>query len=121
VRTFLTIALAACALFASLPAAQAHAFIDHAEPAVGGKVLHTPKQVRIWFTEALEAAFSSIKVLDQGGHELQQGKALADKANPQILQIGVPSLPAGTYKVVWRAVSVDTHVTTGSFTFSVAP
>ncbi len=99
----------------------AHAFIDHADPAVGSKVTHAPTQVRIWFTEALEAAFSTIKVLDAAGHEVQQGKSQTDKANSKILQVTVPSLPAGTYKVVWRAVSVDTHVTHGDFTFTVAP
>ena len=99
----------------------AHAFIEHADPAVGSKVTRAPAQVRIWFTEALEAAFSTIKVLDAAGHEVQQGKTQIDKANAKILQASVPSLPAGNYKVVWRAVSVDTHVTHGDFTFTVAP
>ena len=99
----------------------AHAFIDHAEPAVGSKVTHAPSQVRIWFTEALEAAFSTLKVLDAAGHEVQQGKAQIDKTNSKILQAGLPALAPGTYKVVWRAVSVDTHVTHGDFTFTIAP
>ena len=40
--------------------ARAHAFIDHADPAAGGKVQKSPKEVRIWFTEEIEPAFSSI-------------------------------------------------------------
>jgi methionine-rich copper-binding protein CopC len=31
----------------------------------------------------------------------------------------LPSLGAGTYKVVWLVVSVDTHVTNGNFTFRI--
>jgi len=101
--------------------AHAHAFLDHADPAVGGKVAHTAGQVRIWFSENLEAAFSSIKVLDSAKHEVQQGKAQLDKANRALLAVTIPALPAGTYKVVWRAVSTDTHITNGDFTFTVAP
>jgi methionine-rich copper-binding protein CopC len=33
----------------------------------------------------------------------------------------VPALPPGTYRVVWRVLSIDSHGTTGDFTFEVAP
>ncbi len=99
----------------------AHAFLDHAEPAVGSKVAHAPTQVKIWFSEDIESAFSSIKVLDSANHEVQQGKAQTDKAHRQILQVGLPALASGSYKVTWRAVSVDTHVTQGTFSFTVGP
>ena len=35
------------------------------------------------------------------------------------LQIGLKSLPPGTYTVSWHVVSVDTHPTEGTFTFEV--
>jgi methionine-rich copper-binding protein CopC len=35
------------------------------------------------------------------------------------MRVGLKSLPAGTYHVRWRALTVDTHKTEGSFTFSV--
>ena len=31
------------------------------------------------------------------------------------------ALPTGRYRVVWRVISVDTHVAEGDFTFDVAP
>jgi len=34
-----------------------------------------------------------------------------------LLTVSLPKLKPGKYKVVWRVVSVDTHVTTGNFTF----
>jgi methionine-rich copper-binding protein CopC len=40
-----------------------------------------------------------------------------DRSNPALLTVSLPELKPGKYKVVWRAVSVDTHVTTGNFTF----
>jgi len=37
------------------------------------------------------------------------------------LRVALKPLPAGTYKVIWRVLSVDTHRTNGSFTFRVGP
>jgi len=99
--------------------AHAHAFVDHAEPPVGGKVKQTPQEVRIWFTEKIEPAFSSIKVFDGSGKQIDKGDTHADPANQALLHLSLPPLNAGTYKVVWRVVSVDTHVTKGDFTFQV--
>ncbi len=52
-----------------LPVAQvrAHAFLERSDPAVGGKVHSAPSEVRIWFTEAIEPAFSIIQVFDAAG------------------------------------------------------
>ena len=36
-------------------------------------------------------------------------------------QYRIPDLPPGTYKVIWRVLSVDTHRTQGDFTFRVGP
>jgi hypothetical protein len=33
----------------------------------------------------------------------------------------VPALPAGSYKVFWKVLSVDAHRTEGSFGFEVKP
>jgi methionine-rich copper-binding protein CopC len=98
----------------------AHAFLDHALPAVGSTVHAPPREVRLWFTEALEPAFSKVRVLDSSGREVDAGNSHVDTADPAIVTTTLPSLPPGTYRVVWRAVSVDTHVTEGDFTFDVA-
>jgi methionine-rich copper-binding protein CopC len=37
-----------------------------------------------------------------------------------LLRVSLASLQSGIYKVVWRVVSVDTHVTSGNFTFRIA-
>ena len=38
-----------------------------------------------------------------------------------VLRIGVKPLSAGSYRVHWRVLSVDTHVTEGNFSFHVGP
>jgi len=109
------------ALLTSVGLAHAHAFLDHADPAVGSTVHGSPLALRLWFTEGLEPAFSTIRLLDGAGQPVTTSKASVDKAERKLLTLSLPALQPGTYKVMWSVISVDTHKTTGSFTFVVAP
>ena len=110
--------VAAIACIAGAPAA-AHAFLDHALPAVGSTVHESPRSVRLWFTEPLEHAFSRVRVVDATGKEVDSGDSHLDASDASILATSLPVLPAGTYRVRWRVVSVDTHVTEGDYTFDI--
>jgi methionine-rich copper-binding protein CopC len=103
------------AVFGSV-AAHAHAFLDHASPLVGSTVASAPREVSLTFTQNLESAFSSVQVTDANGARVDQGKA---QINGNTMRVGLKSLAAGTYRVRWHALSVDTHKTEGSFTFTV--
>jgi copper resistance protein C len=98
---------------------EAHAFLQRAEPSVGSTVQTSPSEVRIRFTENIEPAFSSIQVVDASGKEVDKRDVHLDRSDHALLLVSLPRLGAGTYKVVWRVVSVDTHVTNGDFTFRV--
>jgi copper resistance protein C len=100
---------------------EGHAFLDHASPGVGGKVHGSPAEVRVWFTEKLEAAFSKLQVFNEAGQQVDSRNQRLDPHDAAVLVVSVPPLKPGTYKVVWRAVSVDTHTTEGSFKFEVVP
>jgi hypothetical protein len=114
--------LAIVAIVATIaPPAKAHAFLDHAVPAVGSAVHAPPTEVRLWFTQKLEPAFSSVRVLDRSGSPVDRGDARVDPADPTLLRISLPALAPGVYRVTWRVLSVDSHVTEGDFTFDVAP
>ena len=101
--------------------AMAHAFLDHAEPRVGSTIKKPPSRVQIWFTQAVEPAFSKIEVFDANGKAVDKKDSHVDPADHHILIVSVPELPAGTYKVTWRVVSVDTHRTEGDFKYVVKP
>jgi methionine-rich copper-binding protein CopC len=101
--------------------AHAHAFLDHAAPAVGSTVRAPPAQVKLWFNQALEPAFSTVRVVDKSNQRVDRADAKVDPGNATVLQISLPPLAPGRYRVVWRVLSVDTHVTEGDFTFDVAP
>ena len=113
-RRFLIPSLLFVALSSAV--AHAHAFLDHANPLVGSTVASAPREVSLTFTQNLEAAFSSVQVTDANGARVDQGKA---QVNGNTMRIGLKSLSPGTYRVRWHALSVDTHKTEGSFTFTV--
>ena len=96
--------------------AAAHAFLDHAEPRVGNKVATPPREVTLWFTQKLEPAFSTITVTNAGGQRVDTGKT---RVSGNQMSVSLRSGGAGTYRVTWRVLSVDTHTTDGSFTFQV--
>jgi methionine-rich copper-binding protein CopC len=108
-------------LWVTLIAAQAHAFLDHADPRVGSTVQAAPHVVTIWYTEELEGAFSKIQVFDTKGREVDLKNSHVDPAHSAVMTVSLPALAPGDYKVVWHAVAVDTHHTSGTFPFTVAP
>ena len=101
--------------------ALAHSALARASPAAGSKVQKSPPQVKLWFTEEIEPAFSSIAVFAADGHEVDKKDSAVSSDDRRMLVVSLPPLFPGRYKVVWRVVSVDTHKTEGSFPFLVAP
>lgn len=104
-------------LLAGVTTAQAHAMLEHADPGAGTTV-PAPKAVILEYSEPLEAAFSDVAVTDAGGNDVAAG---ASSATGRTMQIRLKPLKPGTYRVQWHAVSIDTHRTAGSYTFTVAP
>jgi len=109
--------IAACATMVG--GAWAHAFLDHASPAVGSTVGAPLASVQLWFTERLEPAFSTVQVLGPAGERVDQGPSQVGPDDATRLWVALKPLAVGRYKVVWRVVSVDTHVTNGDFSFEV--
>jgi len=102
-------------------AALAHAFLDHAQPAVGSTVHGQPAEVKLWFTQRLEPAFSRVRVLDADGRQVDAKDKRIDAADATLMRVSLPKLAPGKYRVVWRVLSVDAHATEGDYTFEVAP
>jgi len=118
-KTLTQLLFTVCALLLLSQGSWAHAFVDHTDPAVGSQIHGAPAQVKIWFTEKLEPALSKIQVFDASGQQVDKRDLKIDQSNAALLTVSLPALKPGKYKVVWRAVSVDTHVTTGNFTFEI--
>ncbi len=101
---------------ASISLAEAHAFLDQADPPVGSTVHPAPAQVKVCMTEDLERARSKLQVFNAQGAEVDKGDV---HVKGIIMTVSLLPLAAGTYKVVWKAVAADAHKTAGTFTFNV--
>jgi methionine-rich copper-binding protein CopC len=115
-KASIRITLACAIALASSGAALAYAELHHASPEAGSTVLEPPHEVALTFTDSLEAAFSSADVTNSSGVRVDEGKP---QVNGNMIRISLKTLSPGSYRVHWRAVSVDTHRIEGSFTFSV--
>ncbi len=96
-----------------------HAFPDHSDPKVGSTVKASPNQVKIWFDSELEPAFSKIMVHSADGKMVDKGDGHVDASDHTLLEVTVPPLPPGSYKVMWSVVARDGHPTTGEYSFTI--
>lgn len=129
--------------------AYGHAYLDTSIPAEGAVVTELPETVVLTYTEPVEVRSSMFKVypLDAEGIEnpLQlnaKARALFEEVLPlrrdeadrvdagivpgratadEIQIVLQEDLPAGTYVVMWRVLSVDTHVVSGFYVFTYDP
>jgi methionine-rich copper-binding protein CopC len=99
--------------------AAGHAVLQRAEPRVESKLKRSPDEVKLYFTERLEPAYGSLRVLDDRDVQVDRRDSRVDRANPALLRATLPPLPPGTYKVLWRVRSIDADVTEGRFAFRI--
>jgi methionine-rich copper-binding protein CopC len=105
----------------SAPPAYAHAFLDHAVPGVGTTVSGPVREIRIWYTQGVVTAFSHVHVVSAAGAQIPASKPVTASADQQIIVVHLGrALGPGTYSVTWQVVSVDTHTTQGTFSFTVS-
>ena len=114
--------LAFAALVAFAPAAaEAHAFLAKADPRVGSVITQAPPAIRLTFTQGIVVPFCRVAVTGPPGFG-GAGAPHAVAGDPLSLAVDLKGpTPPGTYVVRWRALSVDTHVTEGDFSFRVRP
>lgn len=97
----------------------AHARLVEAYPAEEEILAGSPEQVRLRFSEHVEAAFDPIKVYDEGGERVDEDDARVDPDDARALIVGIGELAGGSYAVEWRITSTDGHVIDGTYGFSV--
>src|ERR1700747_2112708 len=91
--------------------AQAHAFPVRSDPRVGWTIANSPPKVTIWFDGELEPAFSTIAVYNSAKQQVDKGNSHINSKDATVLEVDLPNLGPGTYRVYWKALAKDTHVT----------
>lgn len=110
--------LGAVFLFAT---AMFHNHLVKSTPTAGDKLVASPPDVRLWFNERPEIAFTSVTILRADSTKIATIKAVAT-ADSMAASAPLPApLTSGSYIVVWRTASQDGHAIRGTFGFSITP
>ncbi|MBU6449395.1 MAG: copper resistance protein CopC [Rhodospirillales bacterium] len=112
-------AVAAMLMLAATPSAFAHAYLTKSSPAAGAVVGASTSSMLLIFTEAVQPKFCTVTVTDSAGIPADTGAPQAVPGHGNELSVPVHFSRAGKYTVKWHALSVDTHKTHGTFSFSV--
>ena len=71
------------------------------------------------FSEGVEATFTKVSLSKDGTEIAIKGLETPDADKKTLVVTPAAPLAAGNYKVVWNAVSVDTHKSNGEYSFKV--
>jgi copper resistance protein C len=110
--TFLVLARAA--------SVSAHALLLESTPA-GDTTVTAPSRLVLRFNGRLETSLSSVMLI--GGPRQTRVLLIKNEATPEqhdMLIYTLPPLEPGSYRVEWKALSVDGHITNGVLKFEVA-
>lgn len=115
----LTLLAALTLLTVTAPAASAHAALLSTMPNDAEILQGSPSEVTLTFGEPVGIALGALRVLSPDGDRVDGG-APSRTDGGKVVHLPVkPGLAEGSYLVVWRVVSADSHPVAGAFTFSV--
>jgi len=86
---------------------------------VGATLEAPPAEGRIWFDGEIEPIFSTIRVENGDKRRVDKGDPRVGPQDRRLLQVSVPPLPPGKYRVVWSVIARDGHRTEGDFPFRI--
>lgn len=113
------IGLVSLALLSTSNTVFAHAALTKAEPARRAVLTASPKQVRLWFNEEIEADYASLSLHDANGKALTEKKPLVHPDDAKSIYLELPELVGGQYTVKFRVLSVDGHVVDSEYKFTI--
>lgn len=106
-------------IVSSIPLAYAHPEIKNSEPGESTNVSAGIDQIMIQYSEAVEIEFSTIKVFDSNGNQIDN-KDTRYIGNESTLVVTTPPLKDGLYTVTSSVLSkVDGHLVPKAFVFGV--
>ncbi len=113
-KPLMTGALAAFAVAAGVSCAEAHAYLVASRPANRAEVLHPLDRIRLEFSGKADALFSTVKLMNDRGAVLAE--TTQETASREMV-LPAPSLQPGTYRIVYRVLSVDGDLVEGKLDF----
>ncbi len=119
-RCLLALGAAVTVLLAVASPASAHATMEQATPLPGSQLAAGPAEVNLRFSETVGFNQRSIVVMDAAGGRVDAGDLHSVDPSGHSISVRLRSgLAKGSYTVVWRVVSADSHPVAGTFSFGV--
>ncbi len=115
--------LLAAGMIALFPlAVSAHAILLRSDPPANAILYTAPQQVRMWFSEDLNPAFTTAIVINPHNQRVDKHDAHVSASDSKEMDVSLePNLPPSVYIVIYRTDSADDgHILTGSFIFTLA-
>lgn len=104
--------------FTAVPPTFAHAVPQTSTPAPNQILSESPDTISIQFNESVVSSLSQIRLLTQGGDQIDVGPVTVADEDSRVLAVTVPPLADGAYLVSWQVLSaVDGHTTAGTYSF----
>jgi len=99
----------------------AHAIMVKSQPEQNATLTVSPKQIDVWFNDKVGGEYKAVAVINSKGNRVDNKDVQQEMLDSSHLYCTVPNLPADTYTVRYRVVSIDTHIVTGKFQFTIKP
>ncbi len=99
----------------------AHAIMVKSQPEQNATLTVSPKQIDVWFNDKVGSEYKAVAVIDSKGNRVDNKDVQQELLDGSHLYCTIPNLPADTYTVRYRVVSIDTHIVTGKFQFTIKP
>jgi methionine-rich copper-binding protein CopC len=97
----------------------AHAILVRSEPAKDSVLTTAPSKIDVWFDDKVGSEFKALAVIDSAGKRVDNKDVQQETFAQEHLFATLQPLPAGTYTARYRVVSIDGHIVTGKFQFTV--
>ncbi|HYM03110.1 MAG TPA: copper resistance CopC family protein [Stellaceae bacterium] len=98
--------------------ARAHAALLRSDPPRRAVLTQSPSQIRLWFSETIEAEYSLVSVVDADGQVVSTARAVGSPTDAKLLILELPVLKPGQYMVRYRVNSIDGHILDAGYQFT---
>jgi len=112
-------AAAAILGLSAAPHANAHAVLVSSTPVDGARLDAAPTQVTLTFDEAIRPVPGTVQVIADDGVRADTGAPHLSVDGATIVVPLRADLSKGSYAAMWRVMSADTHIVSGSISFGV--
>ncbi len=102
--------------------ALAHLGLSRSTPSNGAHLAAAPREIRLTFTEAVEAAVARLRLIGPSGAEVPISALRQPGDSGRLLVADVRGqLEGGVYRIEWQVVGKDGHPVRGTIRYVVAP